>query len=386
MVVTWDGSVGEGGGQSVRVAVALAGLLGQSVQVINIRGNRRVGGLRAQHVAGITAVANITGAVIDGCSVGSRTLLVNAPRSEVTTDASRGAPIDVTIATAGSITLVLQAALPVALRCFASGIFAFRGGGTIVGMAPLMHYFVDVFGKNIQDFGVSMECDIITHGFYPRGCAKVDCRFGIVKERCLIDIETGNQYLKPVYWLKRGTAVRVTGMAFIAGAVGNDVAERMAASASKLLRKRLRQEDGFCGEIDIKFVFLNKSEAVGNIAAIFLKAEMSTGLMLGASAIGAKGVRSEKVGADAAGELCDALDSGGAVDPHMADQLIIMMIMAKGKSQVLTGEPTLHLKTVIDEAKAFGVDASLEKVENSATWLVSVTGKAIAVHAKREND
>jgi RNA 3'-terminal phosphate cyclase (ATP) len=42
--IVLDGKVGEGGGQVVRVAVAISALTGQSLVINNIRGNRSGGG------------------------------------------------------------------------------------------------------------------------------------------------------------------------------------------------------------------------------------------------------------------------------------------------------------------------------------------------------
>lgn len=39
-----DGRTGEGGGQVVRVAVALSALTGQALKITNVRGNRKGGG------------------------------------------------------------------------------------------------------------------------------------------------------------------------------------------------------------------------------------------------------------------------------------------------------------------------------------------------------
>ena len=52
-VVRLDGRTGEGGGQLVRVAVALAALTGTSLRVDNVRGNRQ--GKRGGGKLGIVA-------------------------------------------------------------------------------------------------------------------------------------------------------------------------------------------------------------------------------------------------------------------------------------------------------------------------------------------
>lgn len=52
-LVTLDGRTGEGGGQVVRVAVALAALTGTPLRIDNVRGNReghRGGGENLQHL------------------------------------------------------------------------------------------------------------------------------------------------------------------------------------------------------------------------------------------------------------------------------------------------------------------------------------------------
>lgn len=42
-MLTLDGRTGEGGGQLVRVATALAALTGQPLRIVDVRGNRRFG-------------------------------------------------------------------------------------------------------------------------------------------------------------------------------------------------------------------------------------------------------------------------------------------------------------------------------------------------------
>ncbi|KAM3546004.1 hypothetical protein ARSEF1564_001097 [Beauveria bassiana] len=72
-----DGRTGEGGGQLVRVAVGLAALTSQPVKITHVRGNReggRGGGLKVQHVTSIQWLADVTGAEVEGLSVGSQTL------------------------------------------------------------------------------------------------------------------------------------------------------------------------------------------------------------------------------------------------------------------------------------------------------------------------
>ncbi|KAI0118300.1 RNA 3'-terminal phosphate cyclase-domain-containing protein [Nemania sp. FL0031] len=70
-----NGCTGEGGGQLVRLACALAAVTSQPIRITNVRGNRsRGGGLKAQHVAAIEWLAKASEAEVDGLVVGSSTL------------------------------------------------------------------------------------------------------------------------------------------------------------------------------------------------------------------------------------------------------------------------------------------------------------------------
>ncbi|RYC64948.1 hypothetical protein CHU98_g1241 [Xylaria longipes] len=106
-----DGCTGEGGGQLVRLACALAAVTSSPIRITNVRGNRdRGGGLKSQHVSAIEWLAKATQAEVDGLVVGSRTLEFRptAPpatvkhRKIVITAESRGA----------SALLILQAVFP----------------------------------------------------------------------------------------------------------------------------------------------------------------------------------------------------------------------------------------------------------------------------------
>jgi RNA 3'-terminal phosphate cyclase len=60
-VIEIDGSMGEGGGQILRSALALSILTGKAMRMRNIRANRPKTGLRPQHLAAVKAAAKISG-------------------------------------------------------------------------------------------------------------------------------------------------------------------------------------------------------------------------------------------------------------------------------------------------------------------------------------
>jgi len=70
-----DGSIGEGGGQVLRVCLALSALTRKPITIKNIRVNRTNPGLRSQHLTAIRAVAEVTAAKVSGLAIGSSKLV-----------------------------------------------------------------------------------------------------------------------------------------------------------------------------------------------------------------------------------------------------------------------------------------------------------------------
>lgn len=68
-------------------------------------------------------------------------------------------------------------------------------------------------------------------------------------------------------------------------------------------------------------------------------------------ALGERGIPAETLGRSAGAELEALLESGACVDDHAADQLVIFAAMARGESQLLMGEPTLHTLAAIAVAE-----------------------------------
>jgi RNA 3'-terminal phosphate cyclase (ATP) len=89
------------------------------------------------------------------------------------------------------------------------------------------------------------------------------------------------------------------------------------------------------------------------------------------TAVGEKGVASEKVAGGLADEVRRYLDSGVPVGEHLADQLLLPMALAGGGSY-RTGAPTLHTTTHADVVRRFlDVAVSLARGPGDA-WEVVV--------------
>ncbi|MCK5251356.1 MAG: RNA 3'-terminal phosphate cyclase, partial [Thermoplasmata archaeon] len=164
-----DGSLGEGGGQVLRVSVALSAATGTPVRITDIRANRKNPGLRPQHVAAVRAVADLCEAETRGLEIGSRKLEFH-PR-----DIPSGT-VKVDVGTAGSVTLVLQAVLGALSAPGAGPAEVTITGGTDVIIAPSWDYFAHVLVPTLGRAGLDMDMECQRRGFYPKGGGKVVVR------------------------------------------------------------------------------------------------------------------------------------------------------------------------------------------------------------------
>ena len=69
-----DGSQGEGGGQVLRTSLALSMVTGRPFRIEQIRSGRANPGLLRQHLTGVRAAAEISGATVCGAELGSKQL------------------------------------------------------------------------------------------------------------------------------------------------------------------------------------------------------------------------------------------------------------------------------------------------------------------------
>ncbi|MDW8359623.1 MAG: RNA 3'-terminal phosphate cyclase [Candidatus Caldarchaeum sp.] len=318
-----DGSVGEGGGQVLRVAVVLSAILGRPLHIYNIRKKRQNPGLRHQHLTAVNAVRQSCSAVVEGAEVGSAELRFT-PRK------INASSLNLDTGTAGSTTLVLQSLLPV--LCFGVRNCRFTvKGGTNNPNAPTYEYFEKVFIPSASLTGASMGVRLLRRGFYPRGGGVVEGFCNPVKK------------LKPINLTGRPRVFEIAGLAYTSR-LPSHVAERMARACEKVLVGR-----GFL-RVEIRRESLNEGDercAADPGAGLFLAALCEDGVVLGVDKLGEKGVPAEKVGEAAAADLLEELDSGAPVDRHLGDMLVIYSALADGRSVYEVSRLTSHTITSI---------------------------------------
>ena len=325
-----DGTYGEGGGQIIRTAIALAAITGEEVEIENIRANRPNPGLSAQHLHAVKAVAKLSGGRTEG-------LELRSTRLKFSPGALNGFEGEIDIGTAGSITLLLQCLIPVAVFADSETKVRIRGG-TDVKWSPPMDFYTEVFLKAIREMGCDVHLDLKRRGYYPKGDGLVEAKI------------TPSHQLKGIVLVEseRTREGVVKGISHSCGLPAH-VAERQAKAAESVLT-----ENGY--DAEIKTEIENGGGRTTGCGITLWKGYKS------GSALGERGKRAERVGEEAAGNIIKELESASTVDVYLADQLIPYIALADGKSEIRVREMTKHLETNMYVTKKFlDVEFEIEK-------------------------
>lgn len=314
-MIELDASFGEGGGQLVRLAVALSAISGRPLRLVNVRARRERPGLGYQHLAAVRAVAAACGARCEGLELRSRAFSFE-PLARATGGVHR-----VEVGTAGSVTLVLQALLPVLIRASGPSRVTVTGG-TDVRLAPTWDYFAHVFLRLLACVGLRVSAGVARRGYFPAGGGEA-----------WVEVVPGTP--APLALPAARGEVRIEGEAHVAR-LPLRIAERMRDAALAALGQPAA----------VRARVLGEAEAGGAGGAITLWAQ-SEGAILGASRVAERGVRAETLGDAVGAELGADLASGATLDRHGADQVLAYLALASGRSEFLAREVSEHARTAI---------------------------------------
>ena len=323
---------GEGGGQILRTAVALAAVGGRALRVTNIRGARPKPGLQPQHLLAVKSVAESCGGQVGGAQIGSREIEFAPGALRAMGDWS------LDVGTAGSVMLLLQSLLP--CLALAPGPSRLRlTGGTNNPWAPPFEYFARVFLPAVREMGVRAEARLERRGFYPRGGGVVE-----------IAVQAPAR-LQPFRRVERGDLRGIGGIAYSSSLPEHIVARMAEAAAARLAEAgyrgaRIEQDTG--------------APSAGPGCGIILFAEFERGVVAG-DALGERGKPAEKVGREAAHALLAEIETGAPVDHHLGDQLAVWCGLAEGESEYLASRATDHLRSAAAVTEALlGVKFTLD--------------------------
>ena len=335
-MIAIDGSMGEGGGQIVRSALSLSLLTGKAFTIFNIRAARPKPGLRAQHLAAVSAAARISHATLEGARVGSE---------ELTFAPGLIAPgrYHFDIGTAGATSLVLQTVLlPLALAGAPSQLTI--TGGTHVPWSPNFHYLDWHWRRMLERIGVSFALTLVRAGFYPEGGGEVTASI------------PGHAHPHGIDLTRRGELRTVRGVSAVAN-LPEAIAERQRHQALERLGTLLPR---IAPHIEIEqFPAFSR----GTVVVLLAEFEQSQACF---AALGARGKPAERVADEAVDAFAGFLQSGAAIDPWLADQLLLPLALAREPAHFTTSAVTQHLLTNAQVIRAFlpveiAVDGGLGK-------------------------
>lgn len=342
-MIELDGS--EGGGQFLRSALALSALTGEPFQMTDVRGGRSNPGLRPQHLTAVALLADICDAEVSEVEVGT---------DEVTfrPEGVRPGTYTADIGTAGSITLLFDTVLPLAVTTPEPLVVTARGG-TDVKWSPTAAHYRQVKLRLLCRVGLQAAVEVDRPGFYPAGGGEATLRIGPsdLAGLALSDRRaSGDEAIR----------ARVFSLASM-DLADQAVADRQADAALEGL------EEAGISTIE-QTVRYADADSSGSAIAIRLEGGHT---LAGFDALGEPGTPSEEVAAQAVTDATAFAETSAAVDRHTADQVLIFLALAGGR--VAVPELTDHVATSRALLSAFGLDVAVD--EAGGTVVLTADGQ-----------
>jgi len=183
-----NGGYGEGGGQIIRSAIALSCITRQPIHVENIRKNRKVPGLRPQHLTAIKILQKVANAKVIGAEIGSTELKFipgNIKNLELVEN----------VGTAGSISLILQVLIPVVAISQKKLNLTIKGG-TDVLWSPSIDYTQHVLRNAFSRMGIEFSLILSKRGYYPKGGGEINLQVYPSRVKSISFTERKTNYVK----------------------------------------------------------------------------------------------------------------------------------------------------------------------------------------------
>lgn len=333
MSIRIDGSYGEGGGQVLRTALVLACVLQKEIEIYNIRRGRKVPGLQAQHLTCVKAAQAISEAEVEGAVLQSQVLRFSPKKV-------KGGNLFLDVGTAGSVCLVLQSViLPLSLVSISSELKI--RGGTHVPFSPPVTYFQKILFAMLSRLGLNFSIELSKWGWYPKGGGEIVCKVKPAEK------------IEPLNLIERGKLLKLTGLSAVSN-LPLSIAQRQGQEAEKILLKN---------NLGLETEFLD-APSMGKGSFFFILASFDNPLA-GFSSLGAIGKRAEQVSDEACKAFLEYLKTSGAVEEHLADQLIPFLALAQGESNFTVSRISQHLLTNVWVTQKFlPVNIKVEGEEN----------------------
>ncbi|HXU95811.1 MAG TPA: RNA 3'-terminal phosphate cyclase [Candidatus Nitrosotalea sp.] len=322
-----DGEFGEGGGQIIRSAVTLSAITGKPVEIENIRKNRKVPGLRPQHLLGVKILSKICQAKVEGLYVNS-TSLKFFPSQGVNLDLQED------IGTAGSIPLILQVLTP-AVSLMKNSLKLSIIGGTDVPWSPTSDYTKYVLAEVFSRIGINFTCDIKRRGYYPKGGGLVETQIQPCKT------------LNPISLTERKTTFAK--LLCVYSHISKEIIQKEIENAKIILAK-----NGFDCEISIK-----EDNALDKGCSILIFSNDAN------SVTGSDGIYQKNLNGLGESVAKKFIESNLGVDLSLSDMLVVPLSLIKETSVYRVKQITKHLETNLFVAsKITGCKYGIGKIDD----------------------
>ena len=322
-----DGSTG--GGQVLRSALALAVIDDQPVRLSEIRTNRPDPGLKPQHLAVVETLADISNATVDGAAQGRESI-------EFVPGELAGGHVTTDIGTAGSISLLFDAVLGLAVALDEPLAVTATGGTEVKWSPPLLGHQRTKL-PFCRQFGLHATIDRHRTGFYPAGGGRATLHLAPSSLGRLSLGERGEFHGARIYSLAS------TDLA------DSEVARRQAETARHSLTER---------GIDVLATETRSAVATSTGSALVVELAYDHS-RASFDALGERGLPAEDVAGAAVGEALDFHDGSAVVDRHLADQLLVFLALAGGEMRI--PEITNHVEAHLSLLETFGYELQVDR-------------------------
>lgn len=327
-----DGSKGEGGGQILRTSLSLSAITGKEIVIEKIRAGREKPGLKRQHLTCVKAVAEICSAETSELEVGVSTLHFKP-------DTIKAGDYRFDVGTAGSVTLVAQAVIPVLLMADSLSTVVITGG-THVSFAPTYEFFDECYISELRKMGANIETSIERYGFYPAGG-------GMIK----LKISPFDKAIRNKYYTMKNLGAYSGGYV---EAVVSDISKDIAESECKIVGLKLYN-------LGItQHPHIVESVGPGNFCIVKLTYENATVVF---SSIGSYRRSRKAVASEVSQAVQKFVKSEKSCEVHLADQLLLpyALLVADGidnfnsdtSAWLDAQEKSLHFTTNLDVINYF---------------------------------
>ncbi len=319
-----NGGHGEGGGQIIRSAIALSCITKQPIHLENIRKNRKISGLKPQHLTAIKILQKVANAKVIGAEIGSTEIKFipsNIENLDLVED----------VGTAGSIPLILQVLIPVVALSKKQLNLKIKGGTDIL-WSPTIDYTRHVLHEAYLRMGINFSLELIKRGYYPKGGGE-------------IKLQVNPSIVKSILFSKQKTK-EVKLICSFSKFENNEIKNKVNQIVKKLT------EADYSVNVEIK-----SEEALDSGASLLIYSVDND------SIIGIDALYNNKTDEF---DLCiDDFIKNYSIDDNLADMLVVPASLASGKTILPVKEITKHLETnLFVTSKITGCKYGIEKTNN----------------------